>query len=294
MTLRADWLPALAAFECAARHQNFARAAQELHLTASAVSHHVRRLEARLGVALFKRHARGVSLTPDGRRLADTASTALTDLEGVLGSLGAPREDRDALWIATLHSLCYTWLMPRLARFAHANPRVRLTLETGIEPTRFEDGTVDLAIRHGQGHWPGLTALHLMDDALFPVASPTLPGIHRVKEPAQIATLPLIHDRARQGWSDWFRAVGAGGVKYTERHSFVDSTDALQAAVHGTGAVLARRQIVEPYLKSGELVKLPGSAVESRWNYFIVYPAHRRLRPVAQKFVDWLLQEAKR
>lgn len=177
---------------------------------------------------------------------------------------------------------------------ASANPRVRLTLETGIEPTRFEEGTVDLAIRHGQGHWPGLTALHLMDDALFPVAAPTLPGIHRVKEPAHVATLPLIHDRARQGWADWFRAAGAGDVQFTERHSFVDSTDALQAAVCGMGAVLARRQIVEPYLKSGQLVKLPGPAAASRWNYYVVYPSHRRLRPVAQKFVDWLLQEGKR
>lgn len=293
MALRADWLPALAAFECAARHQNFARAAEELHLTASAVSHHVRRLEARLGVVLFQRHARGVALTPAGRHLADSASSALSDLESVLGRLRAPQEDRDGLRIATLHSLLYSWLMPRLGRFAHANPRVRLTLDTGLEPTRFDDGGPDLAIRHGAGQWPGLTVHFLMYDALFPVASPKLPGLARVARPEQIGTLPLIRDLARQGWSDWFRAAGVDGAAFTERHQFVDSTAALQAAVCGLGAVLARRQIVEPYLARGELVRLPGPVATSRWNYYVVYPSQRRLRPVAQRFVDWLLHDTR-
>jgi DNA-binding transcriptional LysR family regulator len=216
----------------------------------------------------------------------------MTDLENVLGRLRTPHDDRDRLRIATLHSLLYTWLMPRLARFAQAHPRVRFELETGIEPSRFEEGGPDVAIRHGAGHWPGLTAQHLMDDALFPVASPKLPGLARVTKPAQIATLPLINDLARQGWADWFRAAGAS-VKFTEKHSFVDSTDALQAAVHGLGAVLARQQIAEPYLASGQLVRLPGPVASSRWNYYVIYPAHRRLRPIAQKFVDWLLHDTR-
>ena len=90
MALRADFLPALAAFESAARHQNFAHAGEELHLTASAVSHHVRKLEARLGVALFQRHARGVTLTAEGRQLADAAGSAMADMEGVVRGLALP------------------------------------------------------------------------------------------------------------------------------------------------------------------------------------------------------------
>src|SRR5690242_21821115 len=105
MALRSDWLPALAAFESAARHQNFAHAAEELHLTASAVSHHVRKLEARLGVTLFQRHARGVSLTAEGRRLADSASIAMSDLESVLSGLRPQARGRERLHINTLHSL---------------------------------------------------------------------------------------------------------------------------------------------------------------------------------------------
>src|SRR3954447_13050605 len=94
MTLRSDWLPTLAAFESAARHQNFAHAAAELNLTASAVSHHVRKLEDRLGVSLFHRHARGVLLTPAGRQLADATGSTLADLDDVVAHLRATRDDK--------------------------------------------------------------------------------------------------------------------------------------------------------------------------------------------------------
>jgi len=289
MALRTDWLPALAAFEAAARHQNFAHAAEELHLTASAVSHHVRKLESRLGVSLFQRHARGVALTAQGRQLADAAGTALADMDGVLRSLRLARDDRDRVRITTLHSLAYTWLLPRLPEFTRAHPRIQLSLDTEIALARFDDGGPDLGIRHGAGHWPGLTAHHLMDDSLFPVASPRMPGIERVRTPAQIAELPLIADHARQGWHDWFRAAGVHGCKLEERYTFSDTTDAMMAAAQGLGVALARAQIAVPYLRSGQLQRLPGPAMAARWGYYAIYPAHRRLRPAAKTFLDWLL-----
>jgi LysR family glycine cleavage system transcriptional activator len=293
MTLRADWLPTLAAFESAARHQNFAHAAEELHLTASAVSHHVRKLESRLGVALFQRHARGVALTAEGRTLADAAGSALADLAGVFGSLRTAGRDEDRVRIATLHSLVHAWLMPHLTQFTALHPAIRLAFDTEIALTRFDEGGPDLGIRHGPGHWPGLTAHPLMDDALFPVAAPTLPGLERITEAAHVATLPLVSDHARQGWHDWFRAAGLHGARLDERHSFSDSTDALEAAAHGLGAALARKRIVKPYLDDGRLVRLPGPVLTARWGYYVVYPAHRRLRPAAQVFVDWLLGVSK-
>lgn len=292
MALRSDWLPALAAFESAARHQNFAHAADELHLTASAVSHHVRKLESRLGVALFLRHARGVSLTPEGRQLADAAGSALADMDGVLRGLRAGREDRERVRITTLHSLAYTWLLPRLPGFARRHPQIRLSVDTDVALTRFDEGGHDLGIRHGPGHWPGLSSHHLMDDALFPVAAADLPGLSGITEAAQVAQLPLIADRARQGWPDWFRAAGVHGPGFEERYSFSDTTDALQAAVHGLGAALARELIVAPYLADGRLVRLPGPSLPTRWHYYAVHPAHRRLRPAARLFLDWLLEQA--
>jgi LysR family glycine cleavage system transcriptional activator len=289
MALRADLLPALAAFESAARHQNFAHAAEELHLTASAVSHHVRKLESRLGVALFQRHARGVSLTAEGRQLADAAGSAMADMEGVVRSLRIARDEHDRVQITTLHSLTYTWLQPRLPQFTAMHPQVRLTIDTEVALTRFDEGGPDLGIRHGPGHWPGLTAHHLMDDYLFPVASPTLAGVETVRSAADIAQLPLVSDLARQGWHDWFRAAEVHGPALEERYRFSDSTAALNAAVHGLGAALARDKLAAPYLAAGRLMRLPGPALKARWGYYVIYPAHKRLKPAARAFVDWLL-----
>ena len=293
MSLRPDFLPALSAFESAARHQNFAHAAEELHLTASAVSHHVRKLEARLGVSLFQRHARGVSLTAEGRRLADSASIAMSDLESVLSGLRPQARSRERLRVNTLHSLAYSWLVPRLPRFTAMHPELSLTIETEAGLTRFEDGGPDLALRYGIGPWPGLTEHPLMGDAMFPVAAPAFAAKHRPRTAADVASLVLISDLARQGWHDWFRAAEVHGRKLDERHVFSDSTDALQAAVHGLGAALAREKIVAPYLADGRLQALPGPVMPTRWSYSVVYPSHRRLKPAARAFIDWVLEEAR-
>jgi LysR family glycine cleavage system transcriptional activator len=287
MALRPDWLPALSAFEAAARHQNFAHAAEELHLTASAVSHHVRKLESRLGVVLFQRHARGVALTAEGRQLADAAGSAMADLEATLGGLRHGRDEQDRVRITTLHSLLNTWLLPRLPAFSVRHPEVRLAIDTEIALTRFDEGGPDIGIRHGPGHWPGLTAHLLMDDALFPMAAPAMAA--RTRTAAEVAALPLVADLARQGWHDWFRAADVRGARLDIRHTFSDSTDALEAAAQGLGAVLARARIASPWLDSGRLQRLPGPTLPTRWRYYIVHPSHRRLRPAAQAFVDWLL-----
>jgi DNA-binding transcriptional LysR family regulator len=293
MALRSDWLPAVAAFESAARHQNFAHAAEELHLTASAVSHHVRKLESRLGVVLFQRHARGVSLTAEGRQLADAAGSALSDMESVLRGLRAGKDDAQRVRITTLHSLTHSWLIPRLPRFAALHPRVRLTFDTEIALARFDEGGPDLGIRHGPGHWPGLSATRLMGDAMFPVAAPDYAPARAAQTAADVARLPLISDLGRQGWHDWLRQAGVHGVPLDERHVFTDSTDALRAAASGLGVTLARERIVAPWLAAGLLRALPGPVMPARWSYYVVHPAHRRLRPAARAFVDWIVEEAR-
>ena len=293
MGTRAEWLSALAAFESAARHQNFAHAGEELHLTASAVSHHVRKLEARLGLPLFQRHARGVSLTAAGRQLADAASSSLADLEDVLRGLKAASGDTDLVRVATLHSFTCAWLMPRLPDFARRHPGVRLSIETGFALARFDDSGPDLALRHGPGQWPGAQATLLLDEQLFPVASPAMPGFDAVRTARDVAALPLVADNARQGWPDWFRAAKVLGITPDERLRFTDSTGALEAAATGLGAVLARERIVGGYLASGRLARLPGPSITARWSYYIVEPAHRRLRPAARAFADWVIEAAR-
>lgn len=291
MKLRPTLLPALGVFAAAARHQNFAHAAEELNLTASAVSHHVRKLEAMLGASLFQRHARGVLLTPEGRQLADAASAAFNDIAAVAANLH-PRPDAPPLRITTLRSLSYCWLLPRLPRFTAAHPQVRLEIQTDSAFSRFEEGGPDLGIRYGEGPWPGLTVQHLMDDELFPVAAPALVQQAGVRSERDIAALPLLADLSPQGWRDWFRAAGVRGIALPSMHSFNDSTDVMRAAVYGIGAALARTHIARPYLQRYELVRLPGPALRARYAYHIVYPAHRPLSPAAMLFIDWLKREA--
>ncbi|HVK51780.1 MAG TPA: LysR substrate-binding domain-containing protein, partial [Pseudoxanthomonas sp.] len=209
------------------------------------------------------------------------------DLEAVAANLhqvaGSVR-----LRITTLHSMAYCWLLPRLPRFCALHPNIRISLDTGIALTRFDEAGPDIGIRHGPGQWPGLTAQHLMDDELFPVASPALPGVAAIEAPRDIARLPLVTDLALQGWRDWFRAAGVRGLRLPQMHSFSDSTDAMQAAVYGVGAALARRVVAQPYLQRGELLRLPGPALKARFAYYAVYPSHRPPRPVVQTFIDWL------
>jgi LysR family transcriptional regulator, glycine cleavage system transcriptional activator len=293
MKLRPSLLPAFGVFASAARYQNFAHAAEELHLTASAVSHHVRKLESALGVTLFQRHARGAVLTASGRALADAAATALTDLDAAAKELQASVRIAKQLRVTTLHSLTYCWLVPKLPKFTALHPHIRLNLDTSMSLTRFDDDGPDLGIRHGHGPWPGLTAHHLMDEHLFPVASSKLPGIENVTSAEHIPKLPLIGDLAHQGWTDWFRAAGVRGTRLKELHTFNDSTDALQAAAHGLGVALARTQIASPYLANGTLIQLPGPMLKARFSYYIVYPTDRRLTTEAAAFISWLREEAR-
>jgi DNA-binding transcriptional LysR family regulator len=291
MNLRPALLPALGVFAAAARHQNFAHAAEELHLTASAVSHHVRKLEANLGVVLFQRNARGVTLTAEGRQLADAASAAIADIGTVAANLHHGG-NITRLRISTLHSLAYCWLLPRLPRFCATHPDIRIHIETSISLVRFDDDGPDLAIRHGPGQWAGLNSHHLMDDELFPVASPALAGASDLTDPRQIASLPLVSDMALQGWRDWFRAAGVRGLSLPAMHTFSDSTDAMRAAVYGIGAALARKHIVMPYLQRYELIRLPGPSLKARFAYYAVHPTHRPLHPAAEAFIEWMKREA--
>ncbi len=288
---RSQWLPALGAFASAARHLSFARAADELHLTAAAVSHHVRKLEAALGVTLFQRQPRGVALTAEGRRLADAAHSALGELDDAVALLRQARTV-PRVRVSVLPSLASSWLVPRLPRFFALHPEIRLSIDSDRGLTRFETGGTDLALRYGPGQWPGLAAVPLMGDELFAVASPRLPGVEQVQCAADVARLPLIADLSPQSWPDWFRAAGVRRVRLSEMHSFSDTTDAVQAAVAGVGAVLARRVLARDAMSDGRLLRLPGPVVAARFGYFVVHPAERPPSEPAARFIGWLQQEA--
>jgi LysR family glycine cleavage system transcriptional activator len=290
--MRSALLPALAAFASAARHQNFAHAAEELHLTPSAVSHHVRKLETALGVSLFQRHARGVALTSEGRLLADAAGAALGDIDSVLDGLRQHRRD-STLRLTLLPSFSATWLMPRIARFAAQHPEIALAVDTDRTLVRFDEGGPDLGIRYGLGQWPGLVCRFLMNDTLGAVASPMMQGFETIREPADIGRLPLIVDIAPEGWREWFRAAGAPYPRNGRLHTINDSADGLRAAAAGLGVILARNRLASDFIASGQLVRLPGPILPTRYAYYVVHSAHRPPSAAAQAFITWMEGEAR-
>lgn len=291
MTLRTALLPPIAAFVTAARHQNFAHAAEELNLTASAISHHVRKLEEALGVTLFRRHARGVALTPEGRLLADAADSAIGDLGAVVDSLrGVQHSERVRL--SVLPSFAATWLIPRIDRFAAAHPDIHLGFDSNRAPARFDDSGPDLGIRYGIGPWPGLVARFLMNDSLLPLAAPRLDGVNAVREPRDIARLRLLGDNAPEGWREWFRAAGVYKVRVDVSHVFNDSALGLDAAAMGLGAILARRRLAINHLANGTLILLPGPELPARAAYYVVHPENRPPSPAAAAFIAWIEREA--
>lgn len=291
MSLRPSLFASLSVFATVARHQNFAHAAEELHLTASAVSHHIRKLEAMLGLTLFTRRARGVTTTPEGRLLADAASGALTDVEAVLDALHESHRSQ-RVRISTLPSLATDWLMPRLARFREAHPDILLSIDSMNRLVRFDDGdNIDLGVRYGPGQWPDVTARFLMPEALLPVACPSMAA--GIETPEDILRLPLITDIAPEGWREWFRAAGIRHARLTGMYDIYHSAHGLRAAAAGLGAILARKRLAEPLFADGRLVPLPGPEMPTRFSYYIVHSAHHRPKPAARKFIAWLEREAK-
>src|SRR5687767_7443865 len=180
-------LQTLRAFEAAARHLNFTRAAEELHLTHGAISHQIAALEARLGRKLFHRAGRGMRLDPAGEALAARLREQFAAIAQALEHARAPRAPAAALTVSVLPSFAAQWLLPRLPRFVERHPGIELNLQTTVALASFEDDGVMLALRYGQGTWPGLVAERLVDETLFPVAAPSLARGRLLRDPRALA-----------------------------------------------------------------------------------------------------------
>ena len=177
---------ALRAFEAAARHLNFSRAAEELHLTHGAISHQMKSLEAGLGVALFRREGRRMLLTDAGQLFASSIRDALGDLAAAVAAVAAPR-DQHVLTLSVLPSFASLWLIPRLASFHAAHPEIDVNIRASLALAEFGGDGVDIAIRIGRGGWPGVVAEKLFDEEVFPVASPRLRGGALPLKPSELA-----------------------------------------------------------------------------------------------------------
>src|SRR3954467_9005092 len=208
MAHRLPPLSALRPFEAAARLESFSRAAEELHLTHGAVSRQVRALEDHLGTELFARHGKRVTLTPAGRSFAERVRAVLDDLM-LAAELARPARREGRLSVSVLPSFASRWLMPRLIRFMEAHPKIEVNVSATVGLADFARDEVDLAIRFGQGPWPGLACEKFLEDEYFPVASPRLNRGKLPRTPRDLAGVRIMRE-ARDYWTRW---CGGGGVE---------------------------------------------------------------------------------
>lgn len=296
MTFRNPPFAALRALESAARHLNFTRVAEEINVTQSAVSHQIRHLEELWGLKLFDRPPRGLALTYNGQVLAPLIRKFVDDLGIALETLQSEVE-RVPLRVDMLQSFSVKWLVPRLGRFHEEYPEIDVWISTHDELVDLSGHGVDIAIRLGNGDYPGLTSTLLLKEHVFPVCSPVFLARHEnLKTPADLVDVPLLlrlGDPAHPNWEDWFKKAGVGDVSPSEGTRFPDSNMALQAAKEGLGVALARTAHVSDDLTAGNLVRLFDVDHRSSVSYYLVCPKAMSEKPRIVAFRDWLLAEAK-
>lgn len=286
-------LTALPCFEAAARHLSFTKAAEELHLTPGAISRAVKHLEEQLGVQLFERATRSVSLTDAGAPYGK----AVRDVLGQLASATAAATARPAggtLNVSTSDGFAGRWLVPRLYRFHQAHGDIDVRVSTTGRLASFHGDGIDIAIRYGQGDYPGLTAEWLADEEVFPVCSPQLlKGQHALKKPADLRYHTLIRDGYPIDWAAWVSAVGVKGVNPRKGLTFDSYTFAVQAAVQGEGVALGRTMLVADDLAAGRLVRPFKQALKAFSSFYLVYPQQALAQKKVKAFREWVLAETR-
>ncbi len=251
-------LRALHAFDEAARHASFSKAADHLHVTHGAVSRQIKLLEAYLGVTLFHRRAGGVELTAKGAQLLQSTRPAFATLHKGVSNVKR-QHIRQSVKVSLPNAVALKWLVPRLPSFHDSHPAIALYLDTADTLTDFNTSEVDVALRFGVPKWEGLYVEKIADEALITVASPGLVGDVTLPMAAtDIARLPLLHHDYHQGWDKWAKVAGVPPEEIPHRNKikFSESAALLEAAVDRQGVALARQLLVARDIEAGRLVRL--------------------------------------
>jgi len=292
----AERLPPLIAvryFEAAARHLSFTKAALELHVTHSAISHQIKALEEWLGVPLFRRLNRSLMLTEAGQAYARPVREALEKLGDASRTLRS-REQTGSLTVSVMPSFAAKFLVPRLGGFRRAHPDIDVRISASERLVDFGREDVDVAIRYGRGNWPGLRVDRLVRENIFPVCSPQLrAGPPPIDTPADLLQHTLMHD---SDWPEsmWVRWLAVAGVKVEQLKpslSFNYSSLMIQAAIDGLGIALAQEAYVRDDLANGRLVRPFEIDLPSDYAHYLVTPETTAERPKVKAFREWLLAE---
>ncbi|MFY3385171.1 LysR family transcriptional regulator [Paracidovorax sp. MALMAid1276] len=281
-------LNALRAFEASARHLNLTRAAEELHVTQTAVSQHIRKLEDRLGKPLFRRLPRGLALTDEAQALLPVVMESFGKLERALENLAHARP-REVLTVGAVGTFAVGWLLPRLRDFQEACPFVDLRLLTHNNRVDMAGEGLDCAIRFGDGAWHGTHAQHIMDAPLSPMCAPALAQGLRV--PSDLACQPLLRSYRADEWTAWFEAAGVP-CPVVRGAVFDSSLTLAEAAAQGAGAALLPVCMFERELRQGRLVR-PFAVELHRGAYWLTRLQSRPVTAAMHAFQGWLASAQK-
>lgn len=293
-------LTGLRAFEAAARHLSFARAAEELSVTPTAVGQHVRALEDWLGVKLFKREPKGLSLT-------EAATAALPDVRDAFDRLASAthrlrsRASRGIVTVTVPPSFAAKWMLPRLEHFRLLHPGIDLRLDVSERLADFGREDVDVGVRFGGGRYAGVTSTLLLREEVFPVCSPALlAGDPPLSTPGDLALHTLIHDATISfdtefpTWRGWLRSVGNPDLSPAAELHLNSSLLATQAAIAGQGVALGRSLVVTDDIAAGRLVRpFGGLTCPVGSAYHVIHRKDAVLAPRVAAFVEWLLSETR-
>ncbi|HEX9447493.1 MAG TPA: LysR substrate-binding domain-containing protein [Dongiaceae bacterium] len=289
-------LLALRAFAETGRLGSMKAAAEVMHVTPGAISQQIKLLEERLGQKLFDRQNRALQLTKVGRSLLQPLLEGFGRIDGAWQTVNSPRH-RNRLSISTTAALATSWLMPRLGRFTAAHPDLELHIETSGRLVDLQRDGIDVALRHGLGDYPGLSAVRFLTPRLIPVCSPVVlrqakrRGLPKIRQPLDCLAYPLLQDSDRADWPLWLRSHGIEDARASAGPSFEGDLLLIQAAMVGQGIALVRDIFAATELASGRLVQVLDLAWPNNFAYYLVTrPEARRQRKIAS-FHDWLLGE---
>ena len=287
-------MEALIAFESAARHQSFTRSADELALTPSAIGRQIATLEDYVGLPLFNRVRRRVSLTEVGETYAKQVRDNLDRIERDTLAVATRRGAEGILELAVIPTFATHWLIPRLPQFYAQHRHITLNLTTRSEPFLFTDTPFSAAIHFGNPVWPGAVTQHLFGEEMVPVCSPELLRGTESLAPPALARLPLLHQSARpDAWRQWLAQARVHDVDCMSGQRYELFSMLVEAARAGLGVALVPRFFVLAELASKELIVPNEMSLLNDKGYYLVYPESKQNAPSLQPFKQWLLSIAR-
>lgn len=292
-------LNALRAFDAAARHLSFKKAAEEISVTPAAISQQIRTLEEYLDIQLFIRDRQYLRLTKHAELALPTLEEAFEKFEKTIDILTESDKDND-LRLSISPSFASKWLIPRLGSFHDRHEEIAVRVSASMEVINFKNTDFDLAVRYGRGNYPGLYVEELMKEEIFPVCAPDLiTGDNSIKTYEDLRNVTLIHDDSSledescPKWDMWLKAIGITLPNDSKRVHFNTTQLTIEAALAGRGVALAKRTIAKGDLENGRLIRLFDRAMPIDFAYYIVCPESRREIPKVKAFINWLREEAK-